>query len=174
MSTLAEPPISVTVNIPDAGILGWLTAGSSVILAIITLAYVVLTQRLLRQAEAVEANRRKREAASQASAISAWVSKAEVLGNAARLELSARNPTDQAIYDLRVAIFDSASGLLVDGMFDSRTLGPEEAASIDTTVQLPRTASGNLRTSVSFTDGQGVSWRRTETGELRSHPAGVT
>jgi hypothetical protein len=144
----------------------WLSFGASVILALITLWYVILTARMLKQSQMVEATRRRQQFESQASQIAAWVSSSAVADRDVSVETTLFNPTSQAVYDVRVVVVDMNGGVLPSPPYLVAILGPGDRLTHSVRCRLPPNAGGSLRTALTFTDGQGIIWRRAEDGRL--------
>jgi hypothetical protein len=146
----------------------WLTFGASIILALITLWYVILTARILKQSRLVEAARDRRLVESQASQIAAWVSSSAVEDRQVTVETTLLNPTSQAVYDVEVTVVDMNGGLLSSGPHLVAVLGPGGRLTNEALCRLPPHAGGSLRASLTFVDGQGLKWRRGEDGTLQN------
>jgi hypothetical protein len=150
----------------------WLSLGASVVLALITLWYVILTSRMLRQAQLVEGVRERQQVESQASQIAAWVSSSAVEERQVTLETTLFNPTSQAVYDVQVAVMDMSGGPLSSAPHSVPVLGPGDRRIHHLRCRLPSNAGGSLRTTLVFTDGKGLRWRRREDGVLMRDTAG--
>jgi hypothetical protein len=156
----------VTVVEKTSDLVPWLTFGASVLLALITLWYVVITARILRQSQAVELARNLQIVQAQAGTIAAWVSNSEVDNQYVTVTTTLSNPSSQAIYALELTIVDLDGGELPAPPFMVPVLGPDERKIHKVSCSLPARASGALRASFKFVDGQGVRWRRNELGTL--------
>jgi hypothetical protein len=144
----------------------WLSFGASVILAMITLWYVILTSRMLKQSRLVEDARKRQQVENQASQIAAWVSASTVDDRNVTVETTLLNPTSQAVYDVRVAVVDMNGGALPASPYSVAVLGPGDKLVREVRSRLPPNAGGSLRTVLAFVDGQGFRWRRAEDGKL--------
>jgi hypothetical protein len=144
----------------------WLSFGASVILALITLWYVILTSRMLKQSQLVEATRKRQQVERQASQIAAWVSSSAVEDRQVIVATTLFNPTSQAVYDVRVTIVDMNGGPLPSPPYSVAILGPGDRLVHEVRCRLPPNAGGSLRTTLVFVDGQGLRWRRAEDGKL--------
>lgn len=159
----ASPQI-VVQNGPN--LIPWLSFGSSAILALITLWYVILTARILRQSQAVEAARQREQVASQASQVAAWVSSSAVEDPQVTVETTLLNPTSQAVYDVKVTVVDMSGGALALAPHSVAVLGPGQRLTHTGRCSLPPNAGGSLRASLAFVDGQGKKWVRDHNGSL--------
>lgn len=144
----------------------WLSFGSSVILALITLWYVILTARMLKQSQSVEAARQREQVERQASQVAAWVSASEVEDRQVTVETTLLNPTSQAVYDVQVVVVDMSGGKLTLTPHSVAVLGPGARLTNKGRCSLPAQAGGSLRASLAFVDGQGRKWTRDENGSL--------
>jgi hypothetical protein len=152
--------------VENSGLIPWLSLGSSVILALITLWYVILTSRILKQSREVEAARKEAAVADQASQIAAWVSFSAVEDRQVTVRTTLLNPTSQAVYDVQVTVFDMDGGILPSPPHSVPVLGPGGSLVNEIRCRLPANAGGSLRTSLTFVDNRGVQWRRSEDGGL--------
>lgn len=144
----------------------WLNLASSLFLAIITLWYVAITAKTLRQAQTVEDDRQRRARREQAAAIAAWVRKSEVDGDRASVEIVVRNPTSQPIYALQLSLYDTSGGSLPATIHTPQLLGPDEERCLEVRSPIPDNASGDLRLALGFVDSSGSTWIRGADGSL--------
>lgn len=152
----------------------WMSLGASVILALITLWYVILTSQMLKQSQSIETARKRAEIEKQASQIAAWVSSSAVQDRQVSVETTLFNPTSQAVYDVVVAVVDMSGGTLSLQPHSVAVLGPGERLINKGRCGLPPHAGGSLRASLAFVDGQGRKWRRDEMGSLVEVPNSET
>lgn len=149
----------------------WLNLASSLFLAIITLWYVAITAKTLRQAQTVENDRQTRARREQAAAIAAWVRKSEVDGDRVGVEILVRNPTSQPIYALKLSLHDTSGGSLPVTIHTPQLLGPGEERRLEVRSPIPENASGDLRLALRFVDSSGSTWLRGADGSLAEQPS---
>ncbi len=154
------------IIIENSSLIPWLSLGASVVLALITLWYVILTSRILKQSRAVEAERKEAQVESQASQIAAWVSFSAVEDRQVTVRTTLLNPTSQAVYDVEVKVADMSGGELPLAPHSVAVLGPGDRLVNETRCRLPPNAGGSLRTSLTFVDNRGIQWQRGEDGGL--------
>lgn len=139
---------------------------ASVAVMMATLWYVVLTQGILKQSHRVEAARNAQQQRAQASLVAAWVGSAQVTSRQADVVILMLNTSPQPVYTMTCTIYDAQAGSL--GVKVERPILPP-GARVEKQLRvpaLPQTASGDLRTIVSFTDASGERWHRDQTGQL--------
>jgi hypothetical protein len=131
------------------------------VLVIVTVAYVVITAKLLKEAETERTDRRQREESEQARLIGGHVDFVWSPGDDTEmLRLTVHNASPLPIRDLRAGVFRGAR--LLDSYAPIPVVQPgvEEAW-----MSVPQDVGEGFRLQMDFDDDNGYRWRKYESSD---------